>query len=336
MTAFDVLGASDFIRGSRRAFGEEQPHKEWHHFVVHDGVIRLIVNFSLMEQGDDSAHRVIALVRGDTWSGTVATFDSTECEMSTGRVAARLGPCRFALVDGAYELTVHLPEIQLHAELRLVPVSTPFVVNNQPLARGARLSWLFVPRLEAHGHVAIGDTNVAVSGAPAYHDHNWGRFRWGDDFGWEWGSVLPRQLADPWTIVCMRMTDRRRRRATRQALYVWHEHEPVALWRDFAMTVHHEGFLRRAPAMTLPAVMRLLRPGSASDVPAVVTIEGGGRDQLEVRFEPEEYVRIVVPDEVDPMGVVVLNEISGRITATGHVAGRDLDVEARGVFELLV
>ena len=35
-----------------------------------------------------------------------------------------------------------------------------------------------------------------------------------------------------------------------------------------------------------------------------------------MRFEPEEYVRIVVPDEVDPMGVVVLNEVSGRITAT--------------------
>ena len=116
-------------------------------------------------------------------------------------------------------------------------MSTPFVVNNQPLASGARLSWLFVPRLEAHGHVRIGDTRVGLRGAPAYHDHNWGRFRWGADFGWEWGSVLPRDLSDPWTIVCMRMTDQRRRRATRQALYAWYEHEPVALWRDAAMTM---------------------------------------------------------------------------------------------------
>jgi hypothetical protein len=54
-----------------------------------------------------------------------------------------------------------------------------------------------------------------------------------------------------------------------------------------------------------------------------------------MQFEPEEYVRIVVPDEVDPMGVVVLNEVSGRITARGEVAGRTMDVEASGVFELL-
>ena len=61
-------------------------------------------------------------------------------------------------------------------QVRLVPVSTPFVVNNQPLAAGARLSWLFVPRLEAHGLVR-GDTRVGLCGAPAYHDHNWGSFR---------------------------------------------------------------------------------------------------------------------------------------------------------------
>ena len=48
-------------------------------------------------------------------------------------------------------------------------------------------------------------------------------------------------------------------------------------------------------------------------------MKGRGHDEIEMRFEPEEYVRIVVPNEVDPMGVVVLNEISGRITATGHV-----------------
>jgi hypothetical protein len=335
VTAFDALHDSDFLRGSRRTFGEHRPHKEWHHFVVHDGRFRLIVNFNLVDSGDDTTHRVIALVRHDEWSGAVETFDSAVCDTRSGRVAARFGTCEFALAEGAYDLSIRLDAIDLRAEIRFIPVSTPFVVNNQPLAPGARLSWLFVPRLVAHGHVWVGGTRVSLRGTPAYHDHNWGRFCWGDDFGWEWGSVLPRQLSDPWTIVCMRMTDRHRRRASRQALYAWYGHEPVALWRDFAMTVEHHGFLRRAPALTLPAVMRVLRAGTASDIPARLTIEGRGRDHLDMQFEPEEYVRIVVPDEIDPMGVVVLNEISGRITASGRVGGHSLDLEATGVFELL-
>jgi hypothetical protein len=335
VTTFDVLYNSDFLRGSRRLLGENQPHKEWHHFVVHDGRFRLIVNFSIADGTDDTTHRVISLVREDEWTGAVETFEPAGCATRSGRVAARFGTCEFALRDGAYELTIRLATIGLRAHLRLVPMSTPFVVNNQPLAPGARLSWLFVPRLQAHGHVWVGDTHVSLRGAPAYHDHNWGRFHWGNNFGWEWGSVLPRDLSDPWTIVCMRMTDRNRQSATRQALYAWYEDEPVALWRDFAMTVDHEGFLRRPPEMTLPGIMRFLHPGTASDVPAVVTVKGRGHDEIEMRFEPEEYVRIVVPNEVDPMGVVVLNEISGRITATGRVAGRDLELEASGVFELL-
>jgi hypothetical protein len=336
----EVLHRTDFLRCSPRSLGERGPYKEWHHFVVHSSPLRLIVNFSLTDpltpQDVETVPRVIALVRLGDYSGTVERFDPKDCEVRTGRVAARLGPCSFTLVEGAYELAVELPAIRLRAQLRLVPASSPFVVNNQPLAPGSRLSWLFVPRLEAHGDVWIGDTHVSLAGATAYHDHNWGRFRWGDDFGWVWGSGLPERSTDPWTIVFMCMTDRFRRRANRQGLYVWHGRDPVAMWRDGAVTIEHEGLLRRPPALTLPAVMRVLRPGSASDLPAALTIRGRqDGDELQLRFEPDDYVRIVVPDEHDDLGVVVLNEVSGRVRTAGAIGGRVLDLEGSGVFEFL-
>ena len=164
----DVLHRTDFLRGSRRILGDTGPYKEWHHFVVHSERFRLIINFSLTDPTNapdtEPVPRVIALVRHDDYVGTVEAFDPSECELRTGRVAARLGPCALALVEGAYELTVDLPAIRLRGSVRLVPVSTPFVVNNQPLAPGSRLSWLFVPRLEGHGHVWVGDTRVSLRG----------------------------------------------------------------------------------------------------------------------------------------------------------------------------
>jgi hypothetical protein len=336
----DVLHRTDFLRGSRHRLGAREPYKEWHHFVVHGGRFRLIVNFSLTDratpEGVETVPRVIALVRHDASAGVVESFPPADCEVRTGRVWARLGANSLELVDGAYELTVALPAIRLRARLRLVPVSTPFVVNNQPLAPGARLSWLFVPRLEAHGHAWVGDTRVSFRGAPAYHDHNWGRFRWGDDFGWVWGSVLPERATDPWAIVFMRMTDRFRRRATRQGLYVWHERQAVAMWRDAAVGVEQGGFLRRPPALTLPPVMRFVRPGVASDVPANLVVHGRqGDDHVELRFEAADYIRIVVPSERDDLGSVVLNEVSGTVTANGEIGGRPLDLEGSGVFEFL-
>ena len=53
------------------------------------------------------------------------------------------------------------------------------------------------------------------------------------------------------------------------------------------------------------------------------------------RFEPDHYVRIVVPDEHDDLGVVVLNEVSGAVRAAGEIGGRALDLEGSGVFEFL-
>ena len=48
------------------------------------------------------------------------------------------------------------------------------------------MSWLFVPRLRADGWLRIGGREHRFDNDLAYHDHNWGRFWWGDDFGWTW------------------------------------------------------------------------------------------------------------------------------------------------------
>src|ERR1700730_3025637 len=115
MTAFDVLHDSDFVRGSRRAFGENAPHKEWHHVVVHLGRFRLILNFSLNDCTGDPVRRVIALLRDEKWARLVEAFDMSDCEIRSGRVAACYGPCEFTLIDGAYELNIRLPAIGLPA-----------------------------------------------------------------------------------------------------------------------------------------------------------------------------------------------------------------------------
>jgi hypothetical protein len=82
--------------------------------------------------------------------------------------------------------------------------------------------------------------------------------------------------------------------------------------------------------------MRVLRPGSASDLPASVTVRGRqDGDEVQLHFEPDHYVRVVVPDERDDLGVVVLNEVSGRVVATGSVGGRVVEFEGSGVFEFL-
>ena len=125
----------------------------------------------------------------------------------------------------------------------------------------------FVPRLRADGWLRIGGKEHRLHGDLAYHDHNWGRFRWGDDYGWTWGTILPAEPEDPWSLVFLQMTDRRRLRTLSQALYVWHHDEPAAIFRHAAVQTRSSGRLGRAADCTLPPPMRLLLDGESPGVP---------------------------------------------------------------------
>jgi hypothetical protein len=108
------------------------------------------------------------------------------------------------------------------------------------------------------------------------------------------------------------------------------------MWRDGIVRLERHGLLRRPPSLVLPAVMRMVRSGSASDIPRTVTVSGRqGDDEVRLRFDPDDYVRVVVPDERDDLGTVVLDEVGGRVAAQGTIGGRVLDLEGSGVFEFL-
>jgi hypothetical protein len=238
--------------------------------------------------------------------------------------------------DG-FHVVLDLPGRGIHGELLFTPGPRSSLgrVNNQPVGTG-RISWLFMPRLTATGRLRIGDVEHRLERATAYHDHNWGHFRWGDDFGWEWGSILPTDPADPWSVVFTRKTDRGRLRCLSQALYVWHHDELAALFRDSAVRMESSGLLGRRPDCTLPAPMRLVLGGEASDVPATLTITAASADgALEVVFGAQSHARVAQPSELRPDRAVVLSEISGTARVRGSVAGRDLDAPATGVVEVL-
>jgi hypothetical protein len=332
-----TLAAADFFRAPPVEAGA-QPHKEWQHFVVHSDAVHLIVNFSVVDDVWSPGRRlgrVIALARTHRWTGTVATFSGADVDVHPGSLRARLGPNQMAFEDGAYLVTLALPPMDLTAELCLRPVSRPFLATNQALDTSSQLSWLFVPRLEASGRVAIGSEHADVVGAPAYHDHNWGRFRWGGDFSWEWGSVLPGGDSR-WSAVFMRMADRRRTLARRQALYVWRDAEPFAVLRDGAVTFSSVGLLSAPAATTIPAPMRLLASERSSDVPAELVVTGqDGSYRVTVHLTARDHVRVAVPDEQCYDRVTVLHEIRGDVVVDGHFGGEDIAVRGAGVLEVL-
>lgn len=335
-----LLARSDFLRAPAQTAGRPTGFKEWHHFVVHGRGLRILINFSLTNEvsGADEvrlAPRVIVIAHDENWAGAIERFDGRALDVSADLGELTVGGNRMTLLPDGYRVAIDLPDKDIRAELRFTSASRPFVVRNQPLGDG-RISWLFVPRLRAKGWLRIGGREHRLEDDLAYHDHNWGRFRWGGDFGWTWGTVLPADVGNPWSMVFLQTTDRSRLRCLSQALYVWHHDEPAAIFRHAAVQTRTDGRLGRPADCTLPPPMRLLLDGEVPGVPKRVdfTATRAG-DSVHVEFRSESYARLAQPSEVCLDRSTVLCETGGTTRASGTIDGESFAFVGTGVFEFL-
>jgi hypothetical protein len=334
-----VLARSDFIRTPVLANARPERFKEWYHFVIHRPGRRILINFSLTSEtsrpgGTGLAARVIVIAHDQRWSGAIERFDD-ELDVSPDLGTLVIGGNQMTVGTDGYRMLIDLPRNDIRGELLLMSVSRPFIVNNQPVGDG-RMSWLFVPRMRAHGWLRMGGEEIRFDDDVAYHDHNWGRFQWGGDFGWIWGTILPPDTETPWSLVFLQMTDRRRLHCLSQALYVWRHDEPAAIIRHAAVKVECNGLLGRAADCTLPPPMRLVLDGAASGIPESMRVAAArAGDTVLAEFQPQSYARLAQPSEVRLDRSVVLYETNGTARVTGSINGENIDFVGAGVFEFL-
>lgn len=335
-----LLARNDFLRAPVAATARPTAFKEWHHFVVHGQDVRLLINFSLNNEsfGADEgrlAPRVIVIAHDSEWTGAIERFDETALDIPADLGEVSIGSNRMTIVPDGYYVAIDMPDKDIQGELYFSSVSRPFVVRNQPLGEG-RINWLFVPRLRAAGWLRIGGREHRFEDDLAYHDHNWGRFQWGDDFGWIWGTLLPAEPGNPWSMVFLQTTDRSRLRCLSKALYVWHRDEPAAIFRHAAVQTRSEGRLARSADCTLPPPMRLLLDGDVPGVPErlVITSTRAG-DNVHAEFCSRSYARLAQPSEAQLNRTTVLCEAGGTTRVSGRINGEAFDFVGTGVFEFL-
>lgn len=332
---------SDWLRRSPAPVGGPGGHKEWLHFCVYAGEVDVLVNFSVLDDlrpdaGGAELARTTLLVRsGNAWSGEVQSHVESEVTLVAGSVDARLGANGVRFADGVYRLRARGSDVPLAVDVTLRPVTMPSIVNNVQVGDGPPINWLVVPRLVADGEITVAGRRHVVDGALAYHDHNWGHFGWGRDFAWEWGYGLPADAANPWSLVFVRLSDRAHTHAMMQGVFLWNGMREQRVFRDGDLGVHHHGLLRARRLCKVPAIMSLVHPERATDVPQELTFEGAADgDKITGRFRGEEVAQVIVPNDRD-FGVTVINEVSGHLDVAASIRGERVRIEGRAIFEFL-
>jgi hypothetical protein len=301
--------------------------KEWQHVALFADGLDLLVNFSV----SGGAGRAIVMARAGAWHGFVET---APLSVSADGTRSQLGRHRFSLERGRYRVRIERPE--LHVDLTLRPLTLPMIARNQLVGPGTRLSWAMYPRLAADGECEIDGRSFTLRNATAYHDHNWGGFRWGDDFAWEWGVLLPDEAACPYALVHSRLWNRARTRLDMDQLFLYRGEINVLAASGSAVETRLAGRFGDGPALRLPPPMALLHPRRDADLPAALEVAAhNGADRAQLCFRPESTAQLLLPAEADPFGVLVINECVGRAHVEGMLDGASFSWEGRGVYEFV-
>jgi hypothetical protein len=272
-------------------------YKDWLHLNVLDHATGTagLVNVSLHGDPADPRSRAIgtALVHvpGAGWIG------NTEV---AGLEAARIGVSSIALehvaiaVDATRVLaSVHLPDDGLVLDLTARFASQPIVAEHAVPFGTSWIAWFAVPRLVLEGSGRADGLDLRLAGASAYHDHNWGRWHWGDDFGWEWGCFLPSPPAP--AFVLSGVTDRAHLFSD-PSLHVARSRGKQR-FSGRALSVDWSGALAAPPRRLPGAVAALHHDRSTPRLPERLTVTADdGRDRVELEFVARAAAQLIAAD----------------------------------------
>lgn len=338
-----VLSVADRLHPPEPGAPDAVRYKEWQHFVLFDGgdrtvIVNLSVDGDLAGSGGGQA-KVVLLSHGpEGWAGGVDLYDGADARLSARSPTLRVGRQRVAYRGGRYHVSAALRDRSVAVKAVLTPVAAPAMIWHDTPVGSGHVNWLIVPDLTVEGAARLPGRRGGLDGWRAYHDHNWGRWWWGEDFGWQWG--VAREPADgtdgpPLTVVYDRTSDRGGAVAKEHTLSVWSGSDLVRVFTRQDLRARMRGRRGGPLPRRVPGVMGLLAQGAASGIPAVLEAEAAdGADDLALRFVPDDAIEVLVPSEMGT-GFVRLAEVVGEMDVSGRVAGRDVAFRARAVVEFM-
>jgi hypothetical protein len=311
-------------------------YKDWLHLNLFDhasGAVGL-VNVSLHGAPSDPRSRAVGaalLFSPDHgWAGNVEVNGFEEAAIAETSIAFEHVALAVDHGSGTVSASVRFPEDPLRLDVTARPAAPAIVIDERvPLGSGW-FSWYVVPRLTVSGEATIGDRRLDLAGASAYQDHNWGRWHWGDDLGWDWGAFMSPRPGP--AIALVRTTNREHSETAVSALFVVVD----GMRRSFigpTLSIEPSGRLevnlRRVPG----SIAALHSDRSHPPLPATIRLRGNdGIDWIDLEFTARAAAQLIAADPA-VRGYAFIHESVGAFACAGRIRGTSFDGSGLGVVE---
>lgn len=311
-------------------------YKDWLHLNIlhHESGSVGLVNVSLHGAPHDPRSRAVgtALVHVPNvgWVGGVEI--RALAEASLGRLSIGLERVALSVHPASGTLAASVRDEENSLTLRLTGRSVAAPIDVElPLPLGSGwISWYAMPRLVLEGEWTIDGERTRLAGASAYHDHNWGRWHWGDDLGWEWGCFLaPLPGA---AFVLSRTTDRAHRHLGIPSLVV-RAQDGRRTFSGAAIKLEYDGVLEASMRRVPGAIAALHQDRTRVRLPKSLRVTADdGIDHVVIEFTAHAAAQLAVADPL-VRGYAFIHEMAGEFTYRGVVCNKQIDGAGLGVLE---
>ena len=328
---------ADHLRPPGAADPTAPAYKDWFHLNLfdHDAGRTGLINLSLHGAPRAASSLAVgaALVEdpGAGWVGNVIVRSRADSAVRETSIALDDAALALEPASGRLLASVRRAVDGLVVTATARPASESFAAERPYPFGSGWIGWRVVPRLDVTGTAHVLDTAVDLAGWVGYHDHNWGRWHWGDDIGWEWGAFT---AADGTTLVLACTTNRAHTRSGPPLLVV----DVAGGRRVFSgprLRFHWSGPYE-PPRRRLPGALAALHSDRmTARVPQRLSIEADdGVDRVELLFTARSSAQLILTDPWRP-GASFLHELAGTFTAHCRMRHTDTVVDGLAVVERL-
>lgn len=282
--------------------------KDWYHFVLLDldGGARVLANIALSGGGDRKEIQSTLLARGP-WGGLSepVTFGGAvsqpwpEHAVAAHPVTVSASGVDLRYVPQQFDLSMHPRRSGIELDLQARPTAAPLLVTEAAPFGSGHIGWGLVPGLATVGELKVSGVSHSIDQRWfCYQDHNFGRFRWGEDIGWEWLVAHGRSSAGgSLTLVLDIRTNRQHDEQGMRYLFVCIDGALRKLFLGPALVVKWSWSPAPELPLRIPGAMATVFSDRTVRTPISLELHAADeRDDLRLRVDFDAFTELVIPD----------------------------------------
>lgn len=334
-------------------------YNEWHYFNLIDEKQNLSAICSFKLDGSLNASQILLVYNIDNSSGIIfsnypmkiANYSSQTPNITIANSTVRLTP------EG-YSVHIESDNGSTNFNALFKPEVEPSPLLNttgfSPLS-GEFINWIVASsKMSVSGNLSANGKTYSLENSRGYHDHNWGYWYWGDNFGWDWGQVtqtndcLNGSSIGKYTLNFWNVTDADHNTSLNSGLNVWKDKKRIVTFKD--IKIEHSNFAYVNQSIPISYIGNSMPAGSFPlplNTKINASLDAGNYLNIEFVTQPQYSDPLMVPVPMidaygnstkDEDGNIAFQyrmiwEMIGTYRVNGKIDGENISYTSNGFME---